>query len=85
MVNPKSNFRYTVGSPLVREDLPQDLLDRATHVNFDDMHKGGLISESIVDFVQTLDYLFKVKTLWEGHKIWKKSPTCFDKTAVFTQ
>ena len=25
----------------------------------------------------------KVKTLWEGHKIWKKSPTCFDKTAVF--
>ena len=27
----------------------------------------------------------KVKTLWEGHKIWKKSPTCFDKTDVFTQ
>ena len=58
VVNPKSNFRYTVGSPLVRENLPQDLLDRATHVNFDDMHKGGLISESIIDFVQSLDYLF---------------------------
>ena len=27
----------------------------------------------------------KVKTLWEGHKIWKKFPTNFDKTAGFTQ
>ena len=27
----------------------------------------------------------KVQTLWKGHKIWKKSPTCFGKTAVFTQ
>ena len=54
VVNPKSNFRYTVGSPLVRENLPQDLLDRATHVNFDDMHKGGLISESIIDFVHLI-------------------------------
>ena len=54
MVNPKSNFRYTVGTPLVRDDLPQDLLDRATHVNFDDMHKGGLISECIpIDFVKS--------------------------------
>ena len=22
--------------------------------------------------------MVKVKTSWEGHKIWKKSPTCFD-------
>ena len=29
--------------------------------------------------------LHKVETLWEGHKIWIKSLTCFDKTAVFTQ
>ena len=26
---------------------------------------------------QHLNYS-KVKTLWEGHKIWKKSPSCFD-------
>ena len=26
----------------------------------------------------------KVKTLWEGHKIRKKSSTCFDQIAVFT-
>ena len=25
----------------------------------------------------TNDHL-KVKTFWEGYKIWKKSPTCFD-------
>ena len=42
-----------MNGPLVREDLPQDLLDRATHVNFDDMHKGGLISECIIDFVKS--------------------------------
>ena len=24
----------------------------------------------------------KVKTLWEDHKIWKKSPSCFDKYLV---
>ena len=34
---------------------------------------------------QTKCPTIKVKTLWEGHKIGKKSPTCFDKTAVFTQ
>ena len=22
--------------------------------------------------------IIKVKTFWEGHKFWKKSPTCFD-------
>ena len=26
-------------------------------------------------------WLIKVQTLW-GHKVWKKSPTCFDKTLV---
>ena len=31
------------------------------------------------------NYHGKVKTLWEGHKIWKKSPTFFDKTAIITQ
>ena len=25
---------------------------------------------------------FKIKTFWEGHKIWKKNPSCFDITIV---
>ena len=36
------------------------------------------------EIYESLGSFFKVKILWEGHKIWKKSPTGIDKTAVFT-
>ena len=33
----------------------------------------------------SFELIDKVKTLWEGHKIWKKSPTCFDVHSVMSK
>ena len=45
------------------------------------------VSTDNLRFPEKIQFLcpYKVKTLWEGHKIWKKSPIYFDKTAVYTQ
>ena len=32
----------------------------------------------VKDFSNTYRVWVKIKTLWEGHKLWKKSSTCFD-------
>ena len=36
-LNPQLNLRYTVHQPLKRPDLPQDLLNISSHVDFDHM------------------------------------------------
>ena len=51
VLQPKVNLRYTVATPLVRKDLPKDLLDRATHVNFNDMHKDIVTNDTKHFFV----------------------------------
>ena len=60
--------------------------------NLFEIFEGGcfFISTSVKKYLRSEDIIFtyektnygKVKTLWEGHKIWKKSPTCFDKTDI---
>ena len=39
-LNPVLNLRYTLQKPLIRNDLPKDLLDKATHVDFDAVKEG---------------------------------------------
>ena len=46
VLNPQLDLRYTVGSPLIRKNLPKDLLNRAVHVNFNDIYEEQAMNDT---------------------------------------
>ena len=52
VLKPQLNLRYTVATPLLRQNLPKDLLNRATHVNFDAMHEDVVTNDTKHFFVK---------------------------------